>query len=148
MNKKKILFVLNHFEFSNGVASTLRSLIDNLDQDKFEVHILPLYKYDAEFIEPIKEKVTVHSGFGLYFRGLDKAVDVCPKKLLYKLLVRDNYDLEVAFQFGISTKMISSSPNPNKVCWMHGYDTNMVLRKFYHKFLQIICVSKIGKSKL
>ena len=34
--KKKILFVTNHFRFSNGVATVLRNLIANLDENEYD----------------------------------------------------------------------------------------------------------------
>lgn len=36
---------------------------------------------------------------------------------------------KVAFQFGIPTKCIAVSPNPNKLCWMHGYDTKNGIKR-------------------
>lgn len=148
MKRKKILFVTNHFRFSNGVASVLRSLIDNIDQSRFDIHLLTLYEFNEEFAAPIKEKATFHKGFGFYFRGFDQITKFIPLKWLYKAFVRDDYDLEVAFQFGLPTKMISISPNTNKICWMHGYDTHMVLKKYYPLYNHIITVSKIATDKL
>lgn len=148
MKRKRILFVTNHFRFSNGVASVLRSLIDNLDQSRFEIHLLTLYEFNEEFAAPIRDKATFHKGFGFYVRGFDQITKFIPLKLLYKAFVREDYDLEVAFQFGLPTKMLSVSPNPNKICWMHGYDTQMVLRKYYPRYNRIITVSKIATEKL
>lgn len=148
MIRKKILFVTNHFRFSNGVASVLRSMIDNLDQEKFDIHLLAIYEFNKEFAEPIKKKITVENGLNFYFRGLDKLINLLPLKWLYKFFVRGHYDLEVAFQFGIPTKMLSVSPNPNKICWMHTYDSKMVLRDYYKQFKEIITVAKIGREKL
>ena len=146
--RKKILFVTNHFRFSNGVASVLRSLIDNINQTQFDIHLLTLYEFDNEFAKPIKNKATFHKGFGFYFRGFDKLTKFIPLKWLYKSFIKDRYDLEVAFQFGLPTKMMSVSDNPHKICWMHGYDTKMLLRQYYQKFNRIITVSQIGVHKL
>lgn len=70
--RKKVLFVTNHFRFSNGVAAVLKSLIDNINQEEFDVHLLTLYEFDKKFAEPINDKATFHTGFGFYFRGFDK----------------------------------------------------------------------------
>lgn len=147
-NRIKILFVLNHFQFSDGVAATLRSLIQNIDKDKYELHLLPLYKLDHDFLTPVESMVKVHRGFGFYFRGMSVFISRIPLKWLYKLLIREKFDLEVAYQYGLSTKIISISPNPNKICWMHGYDSDMVLREYYKRFARIISVSQIGSKKL
>lgn len=148
MKRKKILFVTNHFRFSNGVASVLRSLIDNIDQNRFDIHLLTLYEFNEEFAAPIKGKATFHKGFGFYFRGFDQITKHIPLKWLYKAFVHEDYDLEVAFQFGLPTKMISVSPNPNKICWMHGYDTHMILKNYYLSYNHIITVSKVATNKL
>lgn len=146
--KKKILFVLNHFQFSDGVAATLRSLVLNLNQDMYDIHILPLYKCDKEFCEPIKGLAKIHKGIGFYFRGLSAIISKIPLKWLYRIFVREKFDLEIAYQFGLSTKIISISSCANKICWMHTYDTPLILKNFYKKFPKIINVAKVGSEKL
>lgn len=148
MKRMKVLFVTNHFRFSNGVASVLRSMIDNLDQTIFDIHLLAIYEFNEEFARPIRDKITVVKGFGFYFHGFDKLVNMIPLNLLYKYFVRDKYDLEVAYQFGIPTRILSVSPNPNKICWMHGYDVNHVLWSCYKKYNAIINVSRSGMERL
>ena len=38
--KKKLLFVVNHFGYSNGVAISLRNMIENLDYHKYDISLL------------------------------------------------------------------------------------------------------------
>ena len=146
--RKKILFVTNHFRFSNGVASVLRSLIANLDETKYDISLLAVYEFNKEFAAPILDKITVVPGYNYYFRGFDKLVNLIPPIWLYKKFVKQKYDLEIAFQFGIPTKMIAVSPNPHKLCWMHTYDADMVLRDYYQKFPKVINVAKAGRDKM
>ncbi len=146
--KKKILFVTNHFRFSNGVASVLRSLIDNMDLDKYDISLLAIYDYNKEFAKPIENKIHVVKGFGTYFRGFDKFVNLIPSRLLYKLFIKEKYDVEIAFQFGVPTKMISYSSNPHKICWMHTFDSKMILRRYYERFPLVVNVAKIGMEKM
>lgn len=147
-NKIKVLFVLNHLQFSDGVAATLLSLVRNINMDDFDIHILPLYKHDSAFTEPIKEIATIHRGIGCYFKGLSTLLSFFPLKWLYRFWIKGNYDMEIAYQFGMSTKILSVSPNQKKICWMHGFDNGMILKKYYKKFLKVISVSKIGSKKL
>lgn len=146
--KIKVLFVTNHFRFSNGVASVLRSMIENLDPEKFDVHLLAIYEFNREFAKPILDKVTVVKGLNFYIRGFDKIMERIPLKWLYKFFVKEKYDLEVAYQFGMPTRIVSVSPNPNKICWMHGYDSKHVLWKYYQNFNEIINVSQSGMNRL
>lgn len=145
-NKKlKVLFVLNHFQFSDGIAATMRTLIDSIDLSKFEIHLLPLFKLDKSFFAPVKSKLTLHKGFGFYFKGFSKILDLLPKKWLYRFLVREKFDVEVSYQFfGISSSIVSASKNPNKICWLHIINPgteNEIPRKS-KCFSKIVTVSK------
>lgn len=146
--KKKILFVTNHFRFSNGVATVLRNLIANLDENEYDISLLAIYEFNQEFAAPIMHKIKVIPGYNFYFRGFDKVVNLMPPERIYKKFVKEKYDLEVAFQFGIPTKCIAVSPNPNKLCWMHTYDSKMILRKYYEMFPKVINVAKAGRDKM
>ena len=146
--KKKILFVTNHFQFSDGVASVLRSLIANMPEDQYDISLLAIYKFDKEFAKPIVNKITIVKGFDFYFRGFDKIVNLLDPRLIYKMFIRDTYDLEVAFQIGIPTKCIAVSKNPHRVFWMHTYDAEMRFKKYYQQFPFIVNVAKAGYEKL
>lgn len=146
--KKKVLFVTNHFRFSNGVATVLRNLILNLDENEYDISLLAIYEFNKEFAEPIMNKIKVIQGYNFYFRGFDKLINLIPPKIMYKSFIKEKYDLEVAFQFGMPTKIIALSKNPNKLCWMHTYDAKMQLREYYKKFPQVINVAKAGRDKM
>ena len=145
---KRILFVINHFKYSNGVAAALLNLIYNMDKDKYEISLLTLYSFDPIFANPIIDKVKIIPGFKFYFRGFDKLVNIVPGKQLYKYFIKEKYDLEISFQYGIPTKIIALGDNPNRICWMHTYDTEMKLKKYYMKYKKIITVAKVGRDKL
>ena len=146
--KKKVLFVTNHFRFSNGVATVLRNLIANLDENEYDISLLAIYEFNQEFAAPIMNKIKVIPGYNFYFRGFDKLINLIPPEKIYKKFVKEKYDLEVAFQFGIPTKCIAVSPNPNKLCWMHTYDSKMILREYYKKFPKVSNVAKAGRDKM
>lgn len=146
--KKKILFVLNNFQYSDGVATSLKNLIININKDLYDIHILPLYKCDEDFCQAIKGMAKIHKGLGFYHRGMSHIMNRIPLKWLYQIFIKEQFDLEIAYQFGLSTKILSISLNPHKICWMHGYDTKMELRKYYKSFYKIISVAKEGSQKL
>lgn len=126
----------------------LLNLIRNLDPVKYDIYLLPVYEFNKEFAEPIIDKVSLLKGLNFYFRGLDKLMDRIPGALLYNYFIRDKYDLVIAFQFGISTRMVSMGHQINRICWMHTYDTEMLQRRYYKRFRKIITVAKIGRDKL
>lgn len=146
--KKRVLFAINHFRHSNGVAIALRSIILNLDRNKYDIYLLAFYEFDSDFAKPVIDKITLIPGFGFYFRGFDKLVHLMPSKYLYKRFIKMKFDLEVSFQFGVPTRVLSISNNPHRLCWMHTYDTHMHQGKYYKKYPKMITVSKIGREKL
>ena len=78
--KKKILFVTNHFRFSNGVATVLRNLIANLDENEYDISLLAIYEFNQEFAAPIMNKIKVIPGYNFYFRGFDKLINLIRQK--------------------------------------------------------------------
>ena len=86
-------------------------------------------------------------------------VRVVPAKLLYKCVIKEKYDTEVAFLENISTKIISGSKSESKkIAWVHvdiqkHYSTRKLfltkrrLVKAYSKMNQIVCVSQEVKNK-
>ena len=75
-------------------------------------------------------------------RGISRVfhnfVEKSDGSLLYKLGIREKYDIEIAFIEGRATKIIGASTNPNskKIAWVHidlsqGHWTSRVFRESY-----------------
>lgn len=121
---KKILFTLNHIEPQNGVCSVLKTLSGALAKLGFDVTVMPLFRYDEKYAATFDSRVKIKKCYGKYFRGLGKIVRILPQKSVYKKFVRENYDIEVAFQCGCPTSMLAASTDKSakKIAWMHGYE--------------------------
>ena len=127
----KILFVTNHLQYSDGVAKALLNLVNNLEETKYEISICALFRLDKEFVKQFNSNIKVFSVFNGYFRGLSKILKVIPKRFLLKCVVREQYDVVVAYQFGYPTELLASSYiTTKKIAFMHGYDTSSIK---YHK---------------
>ena len=102
-----------------------------------------MYKFDKSMLKIINENVKVKSLIGFYFRGLNRIVDLIPDIVLYKLFVKDIYDIEVGFCMLMPIKIFSASTNrlAQHYVWMHGYDDELTLRKYYLKYDKIIFVN-------
>ena len=139
---KKILFVTNHLQYSDGVARALVGFANVLAQSGYEVTVMPVFIYDSAFAKEFCPDVKIKKMFGGYFKGLSKIVGILPQKALYGHYVKDEYDIEVAFQYGIPTKMIAASKNKNalKLAWMHGYGEDHLID--HEKFDKIVSCSK------
>ena len=122
--KKKLLFVTNHFVYSDGVAKVLLSLLNALDKEKYDITLTVFYSFDKKFAARLDNAVKVKKVFGFYFRGLSRIVRKLPSALWYKLIVKENYDAEIGFQGGIPISLIGKSRNKNAmhIAWMHGYN--------------------------
>ena len=147
---KKILLVFNRFDDANGVARAAIAVANNLSARGDSVTLSPLYRCSSSSISHLDNRVTVKPVFGFYFPGFAKVLDIIPKKLLYKYAVKGEYDVEIAFQFGQSVKIISHSTNKKAVhyAWMHGYDYGLKLKKYYPSFDKIFCVSRCNAERL
>ena len=147
---KKILFVTNHLQYSDGVAQALLNLVNNLDESRYEVSICALFRLDRDFIKQFKSNIKIFSIFHGYFKGLSKILKFIPKNILLKKVVKQHYDVVVAYQFGYPTELLSSPHiTTKKIAFMHGYDTSSI--KYHNNYNKIICVaesSAINYSKL
>ena len=142
--------MLNNLQYADGVAKVLVELCNFLDENLFDITIIPIYRCDSDFIKLLKPAIHIQKTLGFYFRGLDKIVNALPIRFLYQKIVGGNYDIEVAFQYGLATRMIANSTNRNAkhYAWMHGYDEGLTLRNEYPKFDKVFCVSKFNEERL
>lgn len=140
----KACIIINHFQVSDGVARSAIGVANALSAANIDVTIIPLFKYDKEMNNRINSNVKVKPFIRFYFKGLAKLVDLIPDKILYKLVIRNNYDIEIGFCMTLPSKIIASSNNlsAKKYLWMHGYDEGLTLLTYYKKVHKVICVSK------
>ena len=141
---KKVCIVFNHLNYSDGVSRAAIGIANLLSDNDYEVDLIPIYSFEPSICTLLHKNVRVKSVFGFYFRGLDKIVSLIPYSILYKLFVKSDYDLEIGFQDGISTKIIASSNNSNAVHlgWIHTTDEKLSLLSYYQRLDYVICVSK------
>lgn len=148
---KKVLFLLDHLQYSDGVAKVLVDICNTLPKDRYDITVRSVFKYDMEFIKSFDSNIRVETIFGFYFRGMSKLVNRMPKRVLYHMATKgETYDIEVAFQYGIPTIIIGNSYNRKAIhiAWMHGYDEGLTLRTFYKKMDTVVCVSKANAERL
>ncbi|KAA8808143.1 glycosyltransferase [Lactobacillus crispatus] len=180
MKKKKVLFLI-HTLGGGGAEKVLVNLVNNLDRKKYDITVMTIIDtgiYRSALKSDIKYKTILKlpnnrkrnmqtSGsllnsnskknwlIHLYTKFWQKA----PLKLIHKLFIGNNYDIEIAFLEGISAKLIANSSNSKakKYVWIHvdllqQHKSKNVFSSFkdeqttYNKFNKIICVSDIVKS--
>lgn len=143
---KKVIFLLNQFRYSNGVARALIGLCNNMDLTQFDITVKPIYVLDKDLAKELDPRIKVEKAFGFYFKGFDKLAHLIPTKVLYDQFVGGDYDIEVAFQCGLPTKIVGYSKNKKAVhaIWMHGFEM------YSEEFLRadkVLCVSKYNAER-
>lgn len=159
--KKKILFLIESFA-GGGVEKVFIDLINNMDISKYDITVMSIWDYGVRK-KDLRKDVKYKSIFP-NIRGISRVfhnfVEKSDGSLLYKLVIREKYDIEIAFIEGRATKIIGASTNPNskKIAWVHidlsqGHWTSRVFRESlqrekecYKKFNDIVFVSNSAKE--
>ena len=152
-NKIKILFVIHDLSVG-GAEKVLVNLVNHIDQDKFDVTLLALFGggVNEQFLA---SHVRYKAVFPKVFPGNSKLMKLLSPKQLHQMLIKDHYDIEVAYLEGPCARIVSGCPN-NKtktVSWIHvqqksqecasssfrGYDE---AESCYASFDSVVCVSE------
>lgn len=145
----KILFITNNLQNSDGVAICLKNLV-NILSDKYEIHLLNLYRYEENFINSISNAVTIHNCFKFYIKGLRSITNRFLKLLLKHKCFKLKYDFVISYQNGTPSILIDYM---KKNCYqrqavfigfIHGFNTKQLT--FYNRLDAIICISNDGKN--
>ena len=147
----KICLIFNHLQLQDGVCRSAIAIANRLaGYPSIEITLIPLFKVDKECYKYIDKRVAVKKVFGFYFRGFTRIVSQIPSSLLYKYIVGDKYDVNIAFQFGLSIRIVAVGVNDNhkSIAWMHGYDEDLVYADDYKKIGKVVCVSQSNAQRL
>lgn len=158
MQKKKILFLI-HDLGQGGAEKVLVNLVNNINRNEFDISVTVLFGggINEQFLKPdIKFKAVWPKMIPGNSKLLMKLVS--PKQL-HKIVVKENYDIEVSYLEGPSARVISGCQNKNTklISWIHGeqkslkkvsesFRSKKEAKKCYEKFDQTICVSETVKK--
>lgn len=153
---RKVLFMINSLK-GGGAEKLLTDILRNLPAALYDITVLtfsPGGLYEKAIPDNVKHKFLFQEKDRWSWLKLRIIAFILPPTLAYKLCIKDEYDVEVAFLEGPVTRIISGSSNKHakKYAWVH-YDlyTNFATRKLflttkgqvdcYKKYNQVICVS-------
>lgn len=149
---KTVGVVFGSLTDSNGVARAAVAMANLLaESEDFKVVLKPLYRGSNRFSGYLHPSIEIRPFLNFYFSGLSSILDLIPARILYQVVFKNQiYDIEIGYQFGLSTKIVSASTNKNsrKLAWVHGYDYGLKLKKYYPKFDEVLCVSKYNARQL
>lgn len=163
---KNILFFLESL-VGGGAEKVLSNLVCNLDKRKYNVTVVSVT--DVGIYAPIVERICSYHPFlladqkGIWRRFKYvlkyKLLYTIPPTLAYRWIIRQKYDVEIAFVEGFSTRFIAASLNraSKKLTWVHtdmeknpyasnSYHSKTEHRAAYEKYNKICCVSQSVKE--
>ncbi len=160
--KKKKILIAQYSLGGGGAEKVLIDILNNLDYSKYEISIFLLRK-EGVYLNKVNENVNVIAPIGNINFKNEKAnkllndfrfalIKFMPK-IVHRLVVGNEYDVEIAFVEGLTSKFIADSCNKNskKISWVHidleKYKPikEFFQKRFYPKFDVIACVSEDSK---
>ena len=154
---KKILFLI-HDLHHGGAEKVLVNLVNNMDPQKFEIHVTALFGggVNEQFLKP---HVRFRAAHPKAFPGNSHVMKLFSPELLHRFYVKEHYDIEVAYMEGPASRVISGCTDPDTklVTWIHVQQNDMKClayafrsgteaRGCYDRFDQAICVSEYVKQ--
>ena len=118
--KKKLLFLLEAFD-KGGIEKVTLDIVNSLDPKQYDITVQTFW-FGGYCQSQVHDNVKVIPFFfRRYVRGIIRLIEYLPPKLLYRLFVHGEYDVEIAASDGGAAKVISGSTNKKakKVCWVH-----------------------------
>lgn len=149
---KKVLFLI-HDLGQGGAEKVLVNLVNNLDKEKFDVTVMSLFDV-GENKQNLDSSVHYKYCFKYMIRGNSYLMKLLSPKQLHNWLIKDYYDIEIAFLEGPSARVISGCNNKDTklVSWIHcqfkeskeaaaSFRNIEEATECYNKFNKVICVS-------
>ena len=153
----KVLFLIPTLGHG-GAERVLVNLVNHMDQSKFDITVQTMFDvgiYQDKLAPGIKYK----GGLKWYFRGNILVYKLFSPRQLYKMYIKEDYDVIVSYLEGPSARVVSGCDNEKTklISWIHiQLDTeNYATQSFrnlseaincYNRFDQIVCVSQTVKE--
>lgn len=116
---KKILFLI-HDLGHGGAEKVLVNLVNNMDPEKFNITVTALFDVgvNRQFLAP---HIKYNYCFSREVPGNSHIMKFFSPKMLHKLLIKEHYDIEVAYLEGPASRVISGccDESTKTVTWIH-----------------------------
>lgn len=159
---KKVNFYINALG-GGGAEKVLVDIISNLDDSKYKIVLYTLFD-GGVYRDKIRKNVKIVPMITVQNKIIRHLLAylilfVLPPHLVYRLFVRDEADIEIAFLEGFPTKLVAASNQKSKkYAWVHidlvAYDHNQKVygsyekaKRCYEGFERIFCVSNDVKER-
>lgn len=168
---KKVLFLITTLG-GGGAEKVLTTISKNLDKSNYEITVMTItdsgiyrdevkkyVRYESCFKELKPGHTIFEKIYNILYQNIIIKFILKHPKLFYKIFIKDNYDVEIAFLENVCAKIIGNSPNKKskKYLWIHidleksnwckthfnGIEDQRIT---YSKFNKIFCVSNEVKK--
>lgn len=156
---KKILFVMPNLR-GGGAEKVLIDVLRNIDKSKFDITLL-LFNKGEVYDDQIPKNINVKCINDIMKFIPSRIWGIIAKyypRLFYKFIIKEEYDIEIAFMEGLATRFVANSNNKDskKVAWVHidllkkHWTKNMFLKgkeeECYNEFNDLVFVSNDAKT--
>lgn len=115
------MFMIPHLK-GGGAERVLIDLLSRLDQSKFDITLIVL-QHQGVYLEQIPAGIKVQYLMKgpAWMYWLQSRIIKYFRKWYYRLMIKEQYDVEVAFLEGMATNLIAHSHNKasRKIAWIH-----------------------------
>ena len=147
----KVLFFI-HDLMHGGAEKVLVNLVNNMDKKKFDITVLCLFDEGVNK-KYLNSDIHYKYVFKNTFRGNTIFLKLFSPKTLYKKMIKDEYDIVIAYLEGSCTRIIAGANNDlKKIAWVHAtesveefkysYRSLKEAKETYSKYDKVICVSE------
>lgn len=160
MKKKKILFFMWSFSLGGGAEKILSTIVNNLDKEKYDIDILEVEHFDKGY-EPVGDNVRILKPWQHYkqsriLRAILWRLRKYFPNFVRKLMLKEEYDIEVSFTIINPAFPFSKRANLRKFSWIHGsieaFENDKIKRENHRVALNnsnnIISVSEKTKDSI
>lgn len=139
---KKVLFFIDSLGHG-GAEKVLTNLVRHLDRTKYDITLMTLFDIGVNK-KYLPDDVKYKYVFRKVFRGNVFLFKLLPRKLLYKLIIKDKYDVLIAYLEGNTTRIISGCDNDaiKKIAWIHIEMSNEGFKRLFRSRKDCISIYK------
>ena len=150
---QKVLFLI-HDMGQGGAEKVLVNLVNNMDHSKFDITVMTLFD-SGENKQFLRKEVRYKTWCKKMVPGNSHLMKILTPEQLHKLIIKEHYDIEVAYLEGPCARVISGCTDSSVklVSWIHieqhtaekaafAFRNIEEAKKCYSNFNKIVCVSK------
>ncbi len=117
--KKRVLFLIPSLEHG-GAERVLVNLVNLMDKSKYEVTVQTLFDRGINK-QLLSDTVRYIPGMRKQIKGYSHLQKLFTPRFLYRMIIREQYDIVVSFLEGVTSRIVSGCPETNtkKVAWVH-----------------------------